>query len=302
MVGIINITVINPISAYLYEVYETLDYRFKTKNPKAVLFSNKGLWIREAVDDNTFLVLEAKSVRQEGDVLLLRTVSVLEMDRQSQLMKRVEAYAAELKGDKFELKDVRIYEAGQPVEKINNIDYKTTLTIDRIKENFIDPKQFRPESARYLLIFTKCPVLGAAASDALYVAVEFSLPAVCDAAGGGGVCAASQQPAGARCLSSAAFRPVFWSHFFQAICFRHQRLYSADTGGVDADTDRMMVMPAPLHLGRRIIVPGRRAICGFMMIFWRTKCRFGISFRLSAFVWKMVFTYTAAVLWKISLR
>lgn len=55
-------------------------------------------------------------------------------------MKRVEAYAAELKGDKFELKDVRIYEAGQPVEKINNIDYKTTLTIDRIKENFIDPE------------------------------------------------------------------------------------------------------------------------------------------------------------------
>lgn len=121
MVGIINITVINPISAYLYEVYETLDYRFKTKNPKAVLFSNKGLWIREAVDDNTFLELEAKSVRQEGDVLLLRTVSVLEMDRQSQLMKRVEAYAAELKGDKFELKDVRIYEAGQPVEKTTTL-------------------------------------------------------------------------------------------------------------------------------------------------------------------------------------
>lgn len=140
LVGIVNIAVINPISAYLYEVHETLDYRFKTKNPKAVLFSNKGLWIREAVDDNTFLVLGAKSVRQEKGVLLLRTVSILEMDRQSQLMKRVEAYAAELKHDQFELKDVRIYEAGKPVEKINNIDYKTTLTIDRIKENFIDPE------------------------------------------------------------------------------------------------------------------------------------------------------------------
>ncbi len=140
MVGIVNITMLNPVSSYLYEVYETLDYRFKTKDPKAVLFSNKGLWIREAVDENTFLVLEAKSVRQEEDVLLLRKVSVLEMDRQSQLLKRVEAYAAELKGNKFELKDVRIFEAGQPVQKINNVDYETTLTIERIKENFIDPE------------------------------------------------------------------------------------------------------------------------------------------------------------------
>ena len=107
MVGIVNITMLNPVSSYLYEVYETLDYRFKTKDPKAVLFSNKGLWIREACGRKHLLVLEAKSVRQEEDVLLLRKVSVLEMDRQSQLLKRVEAYAAELKGNKFELKDGR---------------------------------------------------------------------------------------------------------------------------------------------------------------------------------------------------
>ncbi len=140
VVGMLNITVLNPVSAYLYEVYETLDYRFKTKNPKAVLFSNKGLWIREAVDEDTFLVLEAKSVRQESNMLILRKVSVLEMDRQSQLLKRVEAYAAELKDNTIDLKDVRIYEAGQPVVKVNNIDYQTTLTVDRIKENFIDPE------------------------------------------------------------------------------------------------------------------------------------------------------------------
>ena len=73
-------------------------------------------------------------------MLILRKVSVLEMDRQSQLLKRVEAYAAELKDNTIDLKDVRIYEAGQPVVKVNNIDYQTTLTVDRIKENFIDPE------------------------------------------------------------------------------------------------------------------------------------------------------------------
>lgn len=140
LVGIVNIAIINPISSYLYEVYETMDYRFKTKNPKAVLFSNKGLWIREADANDNILVLKAQSVRQEDDILLLRQVSLLEMDRNSQLLKRIEAYAAELKDGQVEMKDVKIFEAGKPTEKINNYDYKTTLTIDRIKENFVDPE------------------------------------------------------------------------------------------------------------------------------------------------------------------
>ena len=140
VVGMLNIMVINPISSYLYEVYETMDYRFKSKNPNAVLFSNKGLWIREATEDDKVLVLEAKSVRQEDDILVLRKVSLLELSRNSKLLRRMEAYAAELHGDRVEMKDVKIFENGKPTEKVNNFDYKTSLTADRIKEKFIDPE------------------------------------------------------------------------------------------------------------------------------------------------------------------
>ena len=140
VIGVLNITIINPISAKLYEVHETLDYRFKTKNPKAVLFSDKGLWIREAIDDERFLVLQAKSLRQEGKALLLRDVDILEMDRNSQILKRVEAFAAVLENKEFELKDVKVFEAGKPTLNVNNVKYKTTLTAERIKENFVDPE------------------------------------------------------------------------------------------------------------------------------------------------------------------
>lgn len=139
-VGVLNITVINPISAQMYEAYETLDYRFKTKNPKAVLFSDKGFWIREAIDENRFLVLQAKSLRQEGKNLLLRDVDILEMDRNSQILKRVEAFAAVLENKEFELKDVKVFEAGKPTLNLNNVKYQTTLTAERIKENFVDPE------------------------------------------------------------------------------------------------------------------------------------------------------------------
>ena len=133
-VGVLNITVINPISAQMYEAYETLDYRFKTKNPKAVLFSDKGLWIREAIDENRFLVLQAKSLRQEGKNLLLRDVDILEMDRNSQILKRVEAFAAVLENKEFELKDVKVFEAGKPTLNLNNVKYQTTLTAEESKK------------------------------------------------------------------------------------------------------------------------------------------------------------------------
>ena len=141
VIGTINITLVNPIAAKMYEMYETLDYRLKTKNPEAVVFSDKGLWIREATDENHVLVMQAKSLRQQDeDTLHLYDVSILELDRNSQILRRVEAFMAVLKGDVFELKDVGVFEAGKPRLSLNRVEYKTTITADRIKENFIDPE------------------------------------------------------------------------------------------------------------------------------------------------------------------
>lgn len=140
MIGVINITIVNPISSKMNEIYETLNYRFKTRNPKAVLFSEKGLWLREAVEEDKILVLQAKSLRQEDEDLLMRDVSILEMNRKSQILKQIQAYVANLKGNTFELVDVKIYEAGKPMQTVNNVKYETTLSMERIKENFIPPE------------------------------------------------------------------------------------------------------------------------------------------------------------------
>lgn len=141
MIGVINITMVNPISSKMYEMYETMDYRLKTHNPNAVLYTDKGLWTREAVSKDRFLVLQAKSIRQEEGSLFMRDIVILEMDRNSQLLRRLEAFAATLSGkNDFELKDVKIYEAGKPTKVLNSVNYKTTLSLDRIKENFIDPE------------------------------------------------------------------------------------------------------------------------------------------------------------------
>jgi len=153
ILGVLNISFLNPISARLYETYETLDLRFKTKNPNAVLFSSKGLWTREALSEDVISVLQAKNIRQEDDALYLRDVSVLEMDRSSQILRRMEAFGGILKDKTMELRDVRIFKSGEQTEALNSISYETSLNLDRIKENFIEPDAISfwalPETIRF---------------------------------------------------------------------------------------------------------------------------------------------------------
>lgn len=140
LVGVINVALVNPISSKMYELHETIKYRFNTRNPNAVLFSSKGLWIREASKDGKVLVIQAKSLRQEeGEMLSMRDVSILEMNQESQILRRVEGLVGELDGHNFKLLGVKVYESGKETKDFPEISYQTSIDLQRIKENFIDP-------------------------------------------------------------------------------------------------------------------------------------------------------------------
>lgn len=140
LVGAVNVAFFNPISSKMYELHETIKYRFNTRNPEAVLFSSKGLWTREATKDGQILVIQAKSLRQEeGEKLSMRDVSILKMDRESQILSRVEGLIGELKGNQFTLRGVKVFESGRETKTLPEISYQTGIDLQRIKENFIDP-------------------------------------------------------------------------------------------------------------------------------------------------------------------
>ena len=141
VLGILNIFFFNPFMSKLYEIHEVLDYRFETRNPNAVLFSSKGLWIREAVSENQVLLIQAKTVRQEEDnTVWMRDVSITELDRNAQIKKSYEAYFASLEGNVFYLKDVKVIVGGKPTETLADYAYETTIDVQRIKENFVAPE------------------------------------------------------------------------------------------------------------------------------------------------------------------
>ncbi|MBQ9035253.1 MAG: LptF/LptG family permease [Alphaproteobacteria bacterium] len=138
--GIANITLLNPIAAKMYEWHEVLSYRLVSRNPNAMLFSSRGLWIREAVEDGKVLLIQAKTLRQEKDNLLwMRDISITELNSSSQITQAYEAYFATLEGNVFHLKDVKHIVGGKPVENMSDYVYKTNIDMQRIKENFIEP-------------------------------------------------------------------------------------------------------------------------------------------------------------------
>lgn len=140
IIGIINITLVNPIAAKLNEIYETMEHRVDIKDPKALMYSEQGLWIREAISPNTVMVMQAKKLQHENDGLLLRGVSIIEMDKKAQPIRQIETFAGVLKDGYFNLKDVKIYTTGQPIVKLNEMNYKTILDINKIEDSFAEPE------------------------------------------------------------------------------------------------------------------------------------------------------------------
>lgn len=139
-IGLFWVAVFNPISAKLYELKETLSYRLSTDNPNAFLFSNKGLWIREGKGNDTVAIINAGSLNLQNDVLWLRDVSIIEVDERTQVKRRIEAFVATLEDGELNLRDVRIYRAGEQAEILNNLKYPTEMNLQRIKDNFVDPE------------------------------------------------------------------------------------------------------------------------------------------------------------------
>jgi lipopolysaccharide export system permease protein len=77
--------------------------------------------------------------QEAGETLSMKDVSILEMDRESQILRRVEALLGELRGKTFKLRGVKIFESGEKTRDLDEISYQTTIDLQRIRENFIDP-------------------------------------------------------------------------------------------------------------------------------------------------------------------
>lgn len=139
-VGVVNVTIVNPLSATLYKNYERLEDTLILQQRGSFDISESGMWLREPRDDEGHTVVHATHVRQDGYRLDMRDLTFIFVDEGERFAKRIDARLGSLQDGRFLLRDVWIMEPGQPSEHADTLTLPTTLTLGRVQENFASPE------------------------------------------------------------------------------------------------------------------------------------------------------------------
>jgi lipopolysaccharide export system permease protein len=140
IIGALNVTSFNPLSAALYQRFERLQDQLAlhgSDNP--LMVGENGLWLRESHGEQQ-MVVHAGAVRQEKLVLKMRDVSIFFTDTKGQFLYRVDGALGELRQGEIQLSEARIVRPGQPVVHKDTASFPTELTLARIQDNFASPE------------------------------------------------------------------------------------------------------------------------------------------------------------------
>ncbi len=139
IIGVINITVFNPLAAATYKNYERLEDRFGMSSANPLNISNQGLWLKET-RDNTQYTIHAGKIKQTDKSLQMEDMSIFETDKDDRFQRRIEAGKGILKDHKFYLENTWIMEVGKAAVFKDKLEIETILSLNKIQDNFSSPE------------------------------------------------------------------------------------------------------------------------------------------------------------------
>lgn len=140
LIGVFDVTIFNPFSALTAKRYERLEERVGLSNSHPFSWSEKGLWLRDALPEKT-IVLRAGRVRQEKQEVLLDAVSIFELTNDGVLNRQIEGNKAVLMNGTLLLPNAFVIDPLLEdgfTEKIVSVD--TSFSLERILERFDEPR------------------------------------------------------------------------------------------------------------------------------------------------------------------
>jgi lipopolysaccharide export system permease protein len=137
MVGIIAVTVFNPVSSTMEATYEQLDARFLRQSGDQLALSNSGLWLRQSEPDGGQVVIHGdKLVAPE---LLLNQVTLFFFNQRHQFISRVEAKRARLEDGAWIIDAGERWVSSDQPEPAPEQHLPTKFTTQRIEESLASP-------------------------------------------------------------------------------------------------------------------------------------------------------------------
>ena len=137
LVGIVAVTVFNPIASAMEASYEKLENRILRRTGDPLSLSHAGLWLRQSDAEGGQIVIHGE--RLPSPALLLQNVSVFFLTRLSQFGSRIEARAARLDAGFWVIEDGQRFRPGEPPELFGELRLPTSLTARKIEESLASP-------------------------------------------------------------------------------------------------------------------------------------------------------------------
>ncbi len=138
LIGVVKVTVFNPIAAAMLARYEVLEAKALHGQVTQLTIAPSGLWLRQAAPEGGEAIMHANRVI--GSVAQLQRVIVLIYNPDHSFRARLDAAAAHLEPGQWRLDDTYSAAAGQPAEPIGTYTLATDFTVDKIQESFARPE------------------------------------------------------------------------------------------------------------------------------------------------------------------
>jgi lipopolysaccharide export system permease protein len=137
LIGIVAVTLFNPIASAMQASYEKLDNRILRMAGDPFSLSNAGLWLRQNDPAGGQILVHGEKLTSPD--LLLRNVSLYFLNRRAEFTARLEARSARLDDGYWVIEDGQRFRPDQAPEPIAELRLPTTLTSSKIEESLASP-------------------------------------------------------------------------------------------------------------------------------------------------------------------
>ncbi len=137
-IGIIFITLANPLIAIFDDRYSNLKYEYIDRVDKFASITKNGLWLKQDnYETGLTSVLYSKSTEQEGRVL--NFFMLLEYDDKGTFNGRIDGKKAELKDGYWKMFEIQVTPKYGETTYLDNLDYKTNIKPKDISDSLSSP-------------------------------------------------------------------------------------------------------------------------------------------------------------------
>lgn len=137
-IGILMVTVFNPIAAAMQLSYEKLENRVLRNGSEQLNLSHSGLWLRQSDEHGLPSVLHAERLAP-GDIVL-EDVLVLFFDKNDKLTGRIDAKQARLEPGHWRITNGTRWQPGKSQEPFTEVTIPTNMTPSKMEQSFASPE------------------------------------------------------------------------------------------------------------------------------------------------------------------